>query len=92
MVEAFTGNTTAERVMTMKKRYAQIAVMALCFSFLLGIKNGKVALWNQDDPNQVKVFPYPVSRLPKEARDALEKGVELESEQQLYDMVRDYLN
>ena len=76
----------------MKRRLAQLAAMALCFSFLLGIKNGKVVLWKDGQSEPVKTYPYPVSMLPKEARDALAKGVPLESEQQLYDMIQDYLS
>lgn len=76
----------------MKKRYAHLAMLALCFSFLLGIKDGKVVLWKEGQSQPVKTYPYPVSMLPKEAQDALKKGVPLESEQQLYDMIKDYLS
>ena len=78
--------------MKLKKSYAHIAMLALCFSFLLGIKNGKVVLWKDGQAEPVKTYPYPLSMLPKEARDALAKGVPLESEQQLYDMIQDYLS
>lgn len=85
------GQATVERMMHMKKRYAQLAAMALCFSFLLGIKNGKVVLWQDGRSEPIKTYPYPLSMLPKEARDALSKGIPLESEEQLYEMVKDYL-
>lgn len=76
----------------MKKRYLHLAALALCFSFLLGIKDGKVVLWEDGKSEPVKTYSYPLSLLPKEARDALAKGVPLESEQQLYDMIQDYLS
>lgn len=81
-----------ERMMIVKKRYVHLAMLALCFSFLLGIKDGKVALWKEGQSEPVKTYPYPVSMLPKVARDALKEGVPLESEQQLYDIIEDYLS
>ena len=76
----------------MKNRYIHLAVMVLCFSFLLGIKDGKVVLWKDGQSEPVKTYRYPLSMLPKEARDALKEGVPLESEEQLYDMIQDYLS
>ena len=76
----------------MRKRLSHIAIAVLCFSFLLGIKNGKVVLWKDGQSEPVKTYSYPLSMLPKEAREALKNGVPLESEQQLYDMIQDYLS
>lgn len=70
-------------------RYFCTIVMA---GFLLGIHNGKIALWEDNNPEPVKVFPYSARILPPEARAALEKGYPIDSMEQLEQMVRDYLS
>jgi len=66
--------------------------MALCFTFLLGLRDGQIALWSSDNPEPVKVFPCPVSMLPQEAVDALEKGIPIESEDDLRKLIQQYLS
>ena len=63
----------------------------LFFGFLLGIHEGRIALWKDGDPEPYKVFPYYASMLPKEYRNALKQGVHFENEDQLRKMVEDYL-
>lgn len=75
-----------------KKTITHLLSMALAFTFLLGIHNGKVALWEEDDPKPVKVFPYRASMLPKEAQEQLRKGVRIESMAELNRLVEAYLS
>lgn len=60
--------------------------------FLLGIHNGRVALWEDGKTAPVKVFPYRASLLPDKDRQALEKGIHFDSKQELMDRVEDYLS
>ena len=76
----------------MKKRYLHLCAMALCFSFLVGIRDGRVAVWQDDDPEPVKILPYPVYLLPRQARDALKEGIRVESEEELYALAEKYLS
>lgn len=76
----------------MKNKLMHLCALALCFSFLLGIQDGRVVLWKDDDPEPVKVLPYPVSMLPKEAVAALEKGIPIESEEALRQLIEKYLS
>ncbi len=75
----------------MKYKYLHLAALALCFSFMLGIRDGRVALWKNDDPEPATVFPYPVSMLPEDARNALAKGIRIESEEELHKLIEQYL-
>lgn len=59
--------------------------------YLLGIHDGKIALWEGDDPEPVQVFPYRASMLPKEARKQLEEGISIESMDQLRELAEAYL-
>lgn len=65
--------------------------LALALSFLLGIHNGRVALWTEGS-EPAKVFPCPVSMLPPEARAALEQGIRVESLEELEALAENYLS
>ena len=64
----------------------------LLLGFLLGIHEGKVALWYGNDPTPITVFPYSAKMLPVEDRKALEKGIRFESAEELKEMLEDYLS
>ena len=56
----------------MKLRYCYLA---LIFTFLLGCRDGFIALWKIPEPDPVYIFPYRVSSLPPQDRDRLQKGI-----------------
>jgi hypothetical protein len=64
----------------------------LLFGFILGIHEGRIALWKDNDPEPYKVFPYYASMLPRKDRNALKKGIYLENEDQLRQLVEEYLS
>lgn len=74
------------------KRLTHILYCMILAAFILGSKNGYVALWRGEDPEPVKVFPYPVSALPLQDQQALKDGIRLESIEQLYALLEDYLS
>lgn len=55
----------------------------LLFGFLLGVHKGQVALWKDGQSIPWKVFPYPVAALPVQTQRALEKGIVINSMEQL---------
>ncbi len=74
------------------KRIPYYMYSLLLLTFLLGIHDGKIALWSGDDPEPVKVFPYYASLLPKADQDALKKGIPIESSEDLRKLLEDYLS
>lgn len=66
--------------------------LSLIFLFILGCKDGYIALWRDSDPEPVRVFPYSVSSLPEADQKALEKGIRIESEEDLLRLMEDYLS
>lgn len=66
--------------------------MCLIFGFLLGIQNGYVALWEDGKADPIRVFPYAANNLPAADRQALEKGIHLDSKLQLIQLIEDYLS
>ena len=66
--------------------------LALILSFILGIHEGNIALWKEGAAAPVRVFPYQVRTLPAEARSALEKGIPIDSIEQLEALAENYLS
>lgn len=77
----------------MKKRSVTRLVLPLALAvYLLGIHDGKIALWHGDDPEPVEVFPYRAALLPEEDRQRLEKGIPIDSMEDLRRLVEAYLS
>ena len=74
----------------MKKK--KILLNFLLFGFILGVYEGKVALWKDQQKDPIKVLPYQVSMLPEADQQALEKGIKIDSLTQLHKMLEDYLS
>ena len=64
----------------------------LLFGFILGIHEGKIALWKDNKKDPIKVFPYQASMLPEVDQKRLEAGIHADSLSELYKMVQDYLS
>ena len=73
------------------KRYSQIFCLVL-LGFLLGIHNGKIALWQDEDPQPIKIFPFSAQMLPVADRRALEEGIRFETKEDLMRLMEDYLS
>lgn len=71
-------------------KYQTLLTHLMLLTFLLGIHNGRVALWKEPDPEPMKVFPYPVSALPNEVRQALEKGIRIDSMEDLDKLLENF--
>ena len=65
---------------------------SLLLTFILGVRDGKVALWKEGQPEPVKVFPCRTAMLPPETRTALEKGIRIESMEDLEELAENYLS
>ena len=76
----------------MKKRYSLPAYGILLLGFLLGIHEGKIALWYNNDPTPITVFPYSAKMLPVEERRALEEGIRFDTMEELKSLLEDYLS
>ena len=73
------------------KKQAIIANI-LVFGFILGVYEGKVALWKDNQKKPMKVFPYQVSVLPPADQERLRNGIHADTLGELYKMVQDYLS
>lgn len=75
----------------MKKKHHIIYYTAALF-FLLGIKDGYVALWKDNSVIPLEVFPYKAQLLPPEDQQALEKGIRINSQEELMHLLEDYMS
>ena len=64
----------------------------LLFGFLLGIYEGKIALWSDHKKEPIRVLPYSASILPKKDRQRLENGIRFNTLDELKSFVEDYLS
>lgn len=64
----------------------------LLLGFLLGVHNGNIAIWKDDDPTPLRVFPYRAELLPKEDYNALIKGIHINSMDELGRLLEDFLS
>lgn len=70
----------------------KILPLALLLVYLLGVRGGYVALWRDEDPEPVAVFPYAVSGLPPDDQAALFRGIVIKSEEELHQRLEDFLS
>ena len=68
-----------------------IAYSLLLTGFLLGINEGRIALWKYEDPHPFAVFPYYAGLLPQDLQDNLKNGIQFDDENQIVEILRDYL-
>ena len=51
-----------------------------------------MALWQDEDPEPVAVFPYAVASLPPEDQEALFRGIVIKNEEDLRYRLEDFLS
>lgn len=73
-------------------RFRGLCISIMFCGFLLGIHDGKVALWVDEDPQPLQVFPYQASLLPEEDQQALRKGIHAGNPQELARLLEDFLS
>ena len=71
------------------RRFLSLGLMLV---YLLGVRGGYVALWQDEDPEPVAVFPYAVASLPSEDQEALFRGIVIKNEEDLRYRLEDFLS
>ncbi len=75
-----------------RNRKTHILSCLLVLGFLLGSYKGRLAVWKDNDPEPYRVYPCPVYLLPKEERDALQRGIRIDSMDDLSDFLENFLS
>lgn len=66
--------------------------LSLILSFILGVHEGKLALWADSSPDPAVVFPLPVELLPEEDQLLVREGISVDSREELARLLEDYLS
>ncbi len=72
-------------------RYTHTITAILALGFLLGISDGKIALWT-DGKAEPTIFPYHAELLPEPDQNRLMDGIRVEDEAELARLLEDYLS
>lgn len=73
------------------KKTAAILCNIMLFGFLLGIHEGQIAIWKDEDPKPAIILPYKAESLPIKDRIALKKGIRFDSIKDIEKLLQDYL-
>ena len=65
--------------------------VALMLTFFVGVHNGRLALWKNEDPTPCKIFPCPVILLPQKVQEQLRSGVRLETIEDVNRLLENFL-
>lgn len=78
--------------MKKQKMLSQVFCSALLLSFLLGVHDGRLAMWKDEDPTPCKVFPCPVIVLPKAVQQQLKAGIRLDTMEDVNRLLENFLS
>ena len=76
----------------MDKRMRRICTMTLLAGFLLGIRGGRLTLWQDGDPHPVQVYDIRADSLPPADQLQLRRGIRVDSRQALWLLLEIYLD
>lgn len=75
-----------------RKNLANVLCSMALFGFLLGVHNGRLALWKNEDPEPYRVYPCPVCVLPRDDQEALRKGIHLDTMEDVSRFLENFLS
>ena len=73
-------------------KWDRLYYFSLFLGFILGIRGGFIALWPENQPENAKIFPYSAASLPDADKQALEKGIYIDTEEKLMSILEDFLS
>lgn len=76
----------------MKTRSKRLLSMLLAFGFLLGLRNGRLALWRDGDAHPEQIYDIRADTLPPADRLRLRHGIRLESREAVWELLENYLS
>ena len=76
----------------MNQRTKTHAAMLLLAGYLLGIRGGRLTLWREGETHPEQVYDIRVDTLPPADRLALRSGIRVESREELWEILENYLS
>lgn len=75
-----------------KQKMSQHICCLLLLGFLLGVRDGRIALWKDDQQEPWKIFPYPIAVLPADTQQKLISGIRVDSMDDLNKLLENLLS
>ena len=76
----------------MDKQIKKICTLTLAAGFLLGLRQGRLTLWQDSDPHPLQVYDIRESSLPPADQLLLRRGIRLESREEVWQILENYLS
>ena len=73
------------------RHYHSLAAGVLALGFLLGIHEGQLTLWRDGETRPEQIYDIRADTLPPADRLMLERGIRIESRQELWELLENYL-
>ena len=75
----------------MRIKSKRLLTMLLACGFLLGVRNGKLALWRDGEPHPEQIYDIRADTLPPADRLLLQRGIRAESREEVWALLENYL-
>ena len=76
----------------MNRTIRKLLSPALALGFLLGIHEGRVALWRDGEARPEQIYDIRADTLPPADRLALSRGIRLESREEVWSVLENYFD
>lgn len=76
----------------MDKRIRNICTLVLVMGFLLGIRDGRLALWRDGESHPEQIYDIRADTLPPADQLQLRRGIRVETRQDLWLLLENYLD
>lgn len=73
-------------------RFNRILTALLLAGMFLGTYQGRLALWDNNRPEPLTVYPRLISMLPESDQLRLQEGIPIENKSRLHRLLEDYLS
>ena len=76
----------------MRTHLKQLCALTLACGFLLGVRNGKLALWADGRSQPEQIYDIREDSLPPADRLRLRRGIRLETREAVWELLENYLS
>lgn len=73
-----------------KPTISNLLAFALVLGFLLGVHNGRIAVWKDQDPTPMRTIPCPIWVLSPTQQQMLKDGIHIDSMEDLEKMLTEF--
>ena len=76
----------------MDKHFHKIGTLLAALGFLLGIHEGRLTLWRENDPHPLQIYDIRADSLPPADRLALSRGIRAGNREEVWQILENYMD